>query len=172
MCPRLMHGTNTCVYMGRQTCKHSHTCRQSLCLHCTPHLGYSSLVSESSCFISWAASIPSVWSQRGVFGLGLGILGPGGVCERKEGGPRAEWSSGMQTVPGLAVGLGGVPTLPEGKCRGCRQGTEKGLLFAERDTEVGPENLPAAPPPPHPPAPPPRWKSSRITPGWVLSPPF
>ena len=63
----------------------------------------------------------------------------------------------MQTVPGLAVGLGGVPTLPEGKCRGCRQGTEKGLLFAERDTEVGPENLPSAPPPPHPPAPPPAY---------------
>lgn len=67
----------------------------------------------------------------------------------------------MRTVPGLAVGLGGVPTLPEGKCRGCRQGTEKGPLFAERDTEVGPENLPR-----------PRWKSSRITPGRVLSPPF
>lgn len=70
---------HTCVYMGRETCKHSHTCPQSLCLHCAPHLGYSSLVSESSCFISWAASIPSVWSQRGVFGLGLGVLGPGCV---------------------------------------------------------------------------------------------
>lgn len=52
----------------------------------------------------------------------------------------------MRTVPGLAVGLGGVPMLPEGKCRGCRQGSEKGPLFAERDTEVGPENLPSAPP--------------------------
>lgn len=70
----------------------------------------------------------------------------------------------MRTMPGLAVGLGGVPTLPEGKCRGCRQGTEKGLLFAERDSEGGPENLPSAPAP--------RWKSSRITPGRVLSPPF
>lgn len=59
---------HTYVYMGRYTCKCSHTCLQSPCLNCAPHLGYPPLLSESSCIISWAASMPSLWSQRGVSG--------------------------------------------------------------------------------------------------------
>lgn len=103
---------HTFMYMGRYICKRSHTCLQRLCFHCAPHLGHSPLLSESPCIISWATARKECLD----YDSGLGVMSPGYVCVRKEKGPRAKWSSGTGTVPELAAGQGGVPTLPRCEC--------------------------------------------------------
>ena len=135
-----MHGTNTCVYMGRQTCKHSHTCRQSLCLHRTPHLGYSSLVSESSCFISWAASIPSVWSQRGVRER-KGVLGQSGAQGCR---PCQDWQWGWEVSQRCQKGSAGAAGRALRRVCCLQKGTPK------LDLKIFLPPLPLRTPPPRP----------------------
>lgn len=67
-------------------------------------------------------------------------------------------------------GAGRCPNAARRRSAGAAGGTEKGLLFAERDTEVGPENLP--PPPLRTPRPDPAVEVFQDHPRVALSPPF
>ena len=53
----------------------------------------------------------------------------------------------MRTLPGLAVGLGGVPTLPEGKCKGCRRALRKVCCLQKGTPKVDLKIFLPSPPP-------------------------